>query len=293
MLRVKAVSKPSIVVAGVPEHFNLPWHLGVEQNAFSDSGIDLTYRDYPGGTGAMAQALAEHEVDMAVLLTEGAIADLVKRRQTKLVKVYVQSPLIWGIHVAANSKIESIDDIQNKRFAISRFGSGSHLMAIVDAAERNWSTDLDFEVVKNLDGARKALAAGDADIFMWEQFTTQPLVDNGEFRRVGVRKTLWPAFVIAVNETFLQQQADVVQTALGVINQQSSALMQDINAVPLIAQRYGLQVEQVKQWFELTQWNTNFKCPEDAIEKAVNYLRRLEIIQDAEVGIDEIWHSFE
>ena len=128
---------------------------------------------------------------------------------------------------------------------------------------------------------------------MWEQFTTQPLVDNGEFRRVGVRKTLWPAFVIAVNETFLQQQADVVQTALGVIIQQSSALMQDINAVPLIAQRYGLQVEQVKQWFELTQWNTNFKCPEDAIEKAVNYLRRLEIIPDAEVGIDEIWHSFE
>ena len=285
--------KPSIVVAGVPEHFNLPWHLGVEQNAFSDAGIDLTYRDYPGGTGAMAQALAEQQVDMAVLLTEGAIADLVKRRQTKLVKAYVQSPLIWGIHVAANSNIESIDDIQGKRFAISRFGSGSHLMAIVDAAERKWDTDLDFQVIKNLDGARKALAAGDADVFMWEQFTTQPLVDNGEFRRVGIRKTLWPAFVIAVNETFLQQQADVAQTALRVINQQSSDLMQDSDAVPLIAQRYGLQVEQVKQWFSLTEWNTSFQCPENAIKKAVNYLRRLEIIPDAEVGIDQIWCSFE
>ena len=285
--------KPSIVVAGVPEHFNLPWHLGVEQNAFSDAGIDLTYRDYPGGTGAMAQALAEQQVDMAVLLTEGAIADLVKRRQTKLVKAYVQSPLIWGIHVAANSNIESIDDIQGKRFAISRFGSGSHLMAIVDAAERKWDTDLDFQVIKNLDGARKALAAGDADVFMWEQFTTQPLVDNGEFRRVGIRKTLWPAFVIAVNETFLQQQADVAQTALRVINQQSSDLMQDSDAVPLIAQRYGLQVDQVKQWFSITEWNTSFQCPENAIKKAVNYLRRLEIIPDAEVGIDQIWCSFE
>ena len=287
------MSKPSIVVAGVPEHFNLPWRLGVERNSFSGAGIDLTYRDYPGGTGAMAQALAEDEVDMAILLTEGAIADLVKRRQTKLVKVYVQSPLIWGIHVAAHSEIESIDDIQNKRFAISRFGSGSHLMAIVDAAERKWGTDLDFQVIKNLDGARKALAAGDAEVFMWEQFTTQPLVDNGEFRRVGVRKTLWPAFVIAVNETFLQRQADVVQTALRVINQQSLALMQDDNAVPLIAQRYGLQVDQVKQWFELTQWNTSFQCPEDAINTAVSYLRRLQIIPDADIGIDEIWHTFE
>ena len=83
------MSNSSVVVAGVPEHFNLPWHLGLEQGAFAEAGVDLTYRDYPGGTGAMTQALAEQEVDMAVLLTEGAIADLVKRRQTKLVKVYV------------------------------------------------------------------------------------------------------------------------------------------------------------------------------------------------------------
>jgi len=99
--------------------------------------------------------------------------------------------------------------------------------------------------------------------------------------------------VIAVNETFLQQQADVLETALRVINQQSAALMQDSDAVPLIAKRYGLQVEQVKQWFGLTEWNTGFQCPEDAIETAVNYLQRLEIIPDAEVGVDEIWHSFE
>ena len=283
----------SIVVAGVPEHFNLPWHLGVEQSAFAEAGVDLTYRDYPGGTGAMTQALAEQEVDMAVLLTEGAIADLVKRRQTKLVKVYVQSPLIWGIHVAANSKIQSIDDTQGKRYAISRFGSGSHLMAIVDAAERKWDTDLSFEVVKNLDGARQALADGDADVFMWEQFTTQPLVDNGAFRRVGIRKTLWPAFVIAVNESFLQKNASSVQAALKVINQQSSDLMQAANAVSMIAKRYRLRVEQVKQWFELTSWDVGFECPEDAIKTTVSYLQRLKIIEDAEVGVDEIWHAFE
>ncbi len=287
------MSNSSIVVAGVPEHFNLPWHLGLEQGAFAEAGVDLTYRDYPGGTGAMTQALAEQEVDMAVLLTEGAIADLVKRRQTKLVKVYVESPLIWGIHVAADSEIQSISDIQGKRYAISRFGSGSHLMAIVDAAERKWDTSLNFEVIKNLDGARRALANGDADVFMWEQFTTQPLVDNGEFRRVGIRKTLWPAFVIAVNQSFLDQHAGIVQTALRVINQQSSALMQEANAVSMIAQRYGLRVEQVKQWFELTAWDVGFDCPEDAIKTTVSYLRRLQIIEDAEVSVDEIWHSFE
>jgi len=286
------VPKPSIVVAGVPEHFNLPWHLGVEQNAFSDAGVDLTYRDYPGGTGAMTQALAEQEVDMAVLLTEGAIADLVKRRQTKLVKVYVQSPLIWGIHVAASSNLRSIQDIQNKRYAISRYGSGSHLMAIVDAAERDWDTDLDFEVIKNLDGARQALADGVADVFMWEQFTTQPLVDNGEFRRIGIRKTLWPAFMIAVNDSYLQERPDAVQTTLRVINEQSAALMQDANAVPIIAERYGLQVDQVAQWFELTQWNVGFQRPDESIQAALNYLQRLQIIDDTTVGVENTWHAF-
>ena len=254
------MSKPSIVVAGVPEHFNLPWHLGVESNAFHDAGVDLTYREYPGGTGAMTQALAKQEVDMAVLLTEGAIKDLVKRRQTKLVKVYVQSPLIWGIHVAADSNLQSIQDIQNKRYAISRYGSGSHLMAIIDSAERNWKTDLNFEIVKNLRGARQALADGEADVFMWEQFMTQPYVDNGEFRRIGTRKTLWPAFVIAVNDSFLHQNAKTVQTSLAVINEQSTLLMQDPDAVRTIAERYGLQVDQVDQWFKLTEWNVDFRA---------------------------------
>ena len=285
--------KPSIVVAGVPEHFNLPWQLGIERNAFDESGVDLTYRDYPGGTGAMTRALAAHEVDMAFLLTEGAIKDLVKRRQTKLIKVYVKSPLIWGIHVAANSKIESIQDIQNKRYAISRYGSGSHLMAIVDAAERSWDTDLDFEVIRNLDGARKALADGKADVFMWEQFTTQPMVDNGEFRRIGTRKTNWPAFVIAVNESFLQQHSDTVLATLNVINQQSAALMQDANAVPMIAERYNLQVENVKQWFELTEWDVGFQRPDDAIKSAISYLQRLELIDGTNISVEEVWHSFE
>ena len=287
------MSKPSIVVAGVPEHFNLPWHLGTEQNAFANAGVDLTYREYPGGTGAMTRALAEQEVDMAVLLTGGAIADLVKRRQTKLVKIYVQSPLIWGIHVAADSKIQSIEDIQDERYAISRYGSGSHLMAIVDAAERSWDTDLNFVVIKNLDGARQALANGDADVFMWEQFTTQPFVDNGEFRRVGVRKMLWPAFVIAVNDSFLKQHADAVQSTLNVINKQSASLMQDSNAVPMIAERYDLQVEQVKLWFELTEWNIGFQRPDAALESAISYLQRLKIINDNRVSVDDIWHSFE
>ena len=99
--------------------------------------------------------------------------------------------------------------------------------------------------------------------------------------------------MIAVNESFLQKNASSVQAALKVINQQSSDLMQAANAASMIAKRYRLRVEQVKQWFELTAWDVGFECPEDAIKTTVSYLQRLKIIEDAEVGVDEIWHAFE
>lgn len=41
----------SLRVAGVPEHFNLPWHLADEEGAFESAGIDLQWIDVPEGTG--------------------------------------------------------------------------------------------------------------------------------------------------------------------------------------------------------------------------------------------------
>jgi len=159
-------AKQKITVGGVPEHFNYPWHTGIESGAFSDAGIDLQYVDYPGGTGAMTKALRSKELDVAVVLTEGCVADILNGNPSRIVQAYVQSPLVWGIHVADGSELTQIDQINGKRYAISRFGSGSHLMAIVDASERGWATDaMQFEVVKNLAGAREALANGTADIF--------------------------------------------------------------------------------------------------------------------------------
>jgi hypothetical protein len=40
--------------------------------------------------------------DIAVILTEG-IVKIIAAGASKIVQVYVESPLIWGIHVAANS----------------------------------------------------------------------------------------------------------------------------------------------------------------------------------------------
>ena len=61
---------------GVPEHFNYPWHIAIEQGFFAAEDIELEWTDYKGGTGAMCQDLRADVIDVATLLTEGAIADI-------------------------------------------------------------------------------------------------------------------------------------------------------------------------------------------------------------------------
>lgn len=195
----------TIKIAGVPGHFNLPWHLCIENSEFEYVGIDLQWTDVPEGTGKMCQMLRDGETDIAVILTEGIVKDIVNGNPSKIVQVYVESPLIWGIDVAAKSNYKAISDLENTKVAISRFGSGSQLMAYVNADNQNWKTNnLQFEVVNTIDGAVEALTNGTADYFMWERFMTKPLVDKNIFRRVADCPTPWPCFVIAVREEILK-----------------------------------------------------------------------------------------
>ena len=151
-------------IGGVPEHFNYPWYLTLKNKEYNSFDINLRWKDFPGGTGDMCKALRSGEVDIAIVLTEGIIKDITEGNPSKILQTYVETPLIWGIHVSANADFNNISDLENKRIAISRFGSGSHLMAIVNAYNQGWNIEaLDFVVVKNLEGGIKAIQDNEAD----------------------------------------------------------------------------------------------------------------------------------
>src|SRR5688572_2467618 len=169
-------------IGGVPEHFNLPWHLAIQAGHFEPLGIDVTWRDYAGGSGAMAKALRDGELDAALLLTEGAVAAVTDGVPLDIVSLYTESPLVWGIHVPALSRFRAVAELESARYAISRLGSGSHLMAFVHARAQGWNVErLALVTVGTLDGAVTAFEAGKADVFFWEKFMTKPLVDAGKF----------------------------------------------------------------------------------------------------------------
>ena len=47
----------TIKIAGVPEHFNLPWQMCINKGEFEAIGIDLQWTDIPEGTGKMCEML--------------------------------------------------------------------------------------------------------------------------------------------------------------------------------------------------------------------------------------------
>lgn len=246
----------SLKIVGVPEHFNLPWHICLEKGEFKKENIDLQWTDVPEGTGKMCQMLRDGSADIAVILTEGILKDIVNGNPSKIVQVYVKSPLIWGIHVAAQSNYQTLADLENTKVAISRLGSGSQLMAYVNAKNQGWNTnELQFEIVNTIDGAVTALTEGTADYFMWEHFMTKPLVDNGIFRRLADSPTPWPCFVIAVREEILATQPEAIATLLDIIN----AKTRDFKAIPNISKRlattYHQKIEDINEWLTLTEWS--------------------------------------
>jgi len=268
----------TIKIAGVPEHFNLPWHLCIENEEFEAEEIDLQWTDVPEGTGKLCQMLRDEETDIAVILTEGIIKDIVAGNPSKIVQVYVQSPLIWGIHVDAKSKYEILSDLENTKVAISRIGSGSQLMAYVNAHNQGWKTEnLQFEIINTIDGAVEALSNGTADYFMWERFMTKPLVDNETFRRISNCPTPWPCFVIAVRNEILENHPETIKKILEIINQTTEEFKEIPSIDRTLSERYSQKQEDIQEWLSLTEWSQK-QLSENMLNKVQNQLLELSII---------------
>jgi sulfonate transport system substrate-binding protein len=278
-------------VGGVPEHFNLAWHLAIEEGSFDRCGIDIEWVNVPGGTGAMCQMLRNGDIDMAIALTEGVISDIIHGNPSKIVQFFVNSPLRWGIYTGANNELQNLENIEGRKYAISRFKSGSHLMAYVNAARLGIKIiEDDFVIIGNLEGARKALASQQADLFMWEKFTTKPFVDSGEFKFLGECRTPWPCFVVVATDEFINNQNESLHEVLDIINQSCHDLKSNQEAVDLIAWRYQIKLADAMQWFSELEYAARPQISEAYMNDILAKLKQFSII-DSIPEIEEICYS--
>lgn len=280
----------TIRLGGVPEHFNLPIHLAIEKGSFESRGVNMEWTTFKGGTGQMTKALRNHEVDACILLTEGIIKDIIAGNNSKIISGYVNTPLTWGIHTGAQNSLEHHQHIYDKQYAISRFGSGSHLMAIVDAISHDRTIAKEqFTIIKNLDGALESLAQIATDVFYWEKFTTKPYVDNGQLRRVGQFITPWPCFLIAATDEILEKEPESITRMLRTIHDSCDQFMQTDDGIPLVAKRYGQKLKDVERWFHATEWAIHGWVSDKMLRGVVHNLRLAGIIDSEEQVPELVW----
>ena len=250
-------SLTTLRVAGVPEPFNLPWQLALERRAFVRAKVELKWRTVPQGTGAMCELLRKGEIDLAVMVTEGAVKDILSGNPSRIVSPFVDTPLTWGVHVGAHTGLRTPEDLKGVPFAISRFNSGSHLMSLAYAKTHGWDpTEKDFIIVNDLAGAVKRLQEPEPAVFLWEKFITASHVHAGTLRRVDEYRPSWPCFVVVARNEVLEEYGDAVQRLLKVVRDQARGLMEKKSAPEMVAQRYGMTLADAKEWFTSVRWNT-------------------------------------
>lgn len=267
----------TIKIGGVPEHFNLPWQLAIEQQLFEKHNIHVDWNYYAGGTGEMVAALKNNELDLAILLTEGFLSAVSKGLQAVVVKEYISSPLVWGIFTGAHSGIKSVYDESAKKIAISRPGSGSHLMALIHAEQRGESiTDYELIEIKSLQGAVHSLVNNETDLFYWEKYTTKTHVASGELKMIGEFSAPWSSFLVTANKSILAEKGEQILTVLALMNDFCIDFVKDFNSTIELQKRFHLTEAEVKTWLAQTIWNTSFSLRKQGLRNAIDSLQKID-----------------
>lgn len=269
----------TIRITGVPEHFNYPFRLLFEKQPFLKQGITIEWKEESRGSGQMNLDLRNGDTDIAILLTESFLKDFEAGNPSKMIGFHVTSPLIWGIHVGQNSGVTSLSELEEKKVLVSRMGSGSHLMAMVLAKRENWDvSSLTYELVGNMEGAEKAMDSGSKGIFLWEKYTTAPMVEKGCMRRIGEIPSPWPCFVMVASESALSEFGEVIFDLRNEIYRLSHDLSQSENLADLLALEYQLYPNDVTQWLTQTIWCTEPVISKSVLEDSIQKMKDLKIL---------------
>lgn len=229
---------------GVPEAFNDP---------FSDlSSANAEFVQYAGGSGAMLQALQSREIDAAFMLTECAVAAQVNGTPLKIVCPVVVSPLRWAI---CRRPSDSNDVDENTRWGVSRFGSGSHIMVEYLASTRGWQAERSFQVCKTIHGLMTALQEGLIDAFLWEWYTTSPLVNSGKLKFVGDVPTPWSCFCTVVRQSIDEGDERAVRLITkDFLNAAAQFKSNHATSVQRIVEKYQMTQDNATHWLNAVQY---------------------------------------
>lgn len=280
-------------VAYVPEHFLTPLFFAQQQNYYAEAGIQVSFIPVIEGTGRLVRLLSDGEVDIAIGLTEGFIADVAKGNDAyKVVGTYVESPLCWAVSTGASrNEITSTKDVLGKKIGVSRIGSGSYIMSFVLGLELGATKPFfsDFPVLSNFANLRQSVNDGSSDAFMWEYFTTKKYYDNHELKQIGEIYTPWPLWVITarrdVDSTQLTSFVASVARGIDYFNSHHD------EAVAYISTNLDYSEEDARKWLTTVRFSSGLGSQkldwDRVVTKTASVLQTAGVLTDSDEVITE------
>ncbi|KAI9248181.1 hypothetical protein BY458DRAFT_536625 [Sporodiniella umbellata] len=244
----------------------------------------------------MTSKLQDRSIDLAIALTEGLVAGICKGQDWyKIIGTYVDAPLCWALSTGKKSQHESIDTLRGSTCAISRFGSGSHIMAYVLADQRKWlekdKKPFDFKVLNNFQAMRDAVNEKSSDYFMWETFTTKPYHDSGEVKRIGDITPPWPAFLFAAHNDLLSAHVNELKKVLGAIQKATFQFMEqkDHDSIQKVIDILGYPEIDVRRWFKTVHYAPrHHEVSQNALEVTLSTLLKADVITEPTKELNDL-----
>ncbi len=267
------ISEKVISIGGVNEHFNLPW-----MKLCENSSSKMNWKSYAGGTGVLTSALRSNEIDIAVLLTEGLLLDILKNGNLSLICFHVANPLRWAIHI--REKNSENFSFENKRFAISRIGSGSHTMAkfLLNGKNIPYNEKMMVEV-GSLEGGLKSLEENKSDIFLWEKFTTEPFLKNHGLKSIGEVLTPWPPFSVATTKKFLKENKELISEIASEVKHISNEIHEASSTIAEMGERWKILPENAAKWLSEIKWDDRIPVDEKSLASVLENMKKAGLIE--------------
>ncbi|ORZ22334.1 hypothetical protein BCR42DRAFT_345107 [Absidia repens] len=244
----------------------------------------------------MTSKLEDKSLDVAIALTEGLVAGISKGQDWyKIVGTYVDAPLCWAISTGQESRHHSIDTLHKSNCGISRYGSGSQIMAYVLADQQGWLNNnkeedpMTFSVLNNFKAMRDSVNDESTDFFMWELFTTKPYHDSKEVRCIGKITPPWPAFLFAAHVDVLD--APELPRLLQAIQKATTLFMdqKDDESIKHIIRILDYQEEDVRNWFKTVHYAPDHAgISQRALQVTVSTLQKAGVIGEVGPTVDDL-----
>jgi hypothetical protein len=148
----------------------------VYHHLFQKHALSVELVPAPSGTGDMLRKLVEKEIDIGTTLMEGTVLQAVqnvldgKEERIRVGGLYTRSPLCWALAVHPDAPL--VSTLPHVRIGISRYGSGSHIMAVLLAQQKKW-TCYEWVVCDHIQGLLEGIQKDRIDCFLWEVITTR------------------------------------------------------------------------------------------------------------------------